>query len=160
MGTEQLGRPDEKKAPMVKCIICENYTEVRKTFACRRCGRSPFCLEHLDSEHKICSGCAADERIHLYNDLRRQQKSIQGFFRLAEFIFIIAAIFFVAKKLFSDHLPEFITENISFEYLFLWGVLAVAGMILCFILRQTQQQKITDLEERLQEHKTYSRYLR
>jgi ribosomal protein L37E len=159
MDRERQAGADDKKAFTVKCVICEKDTEPRKSFVCRRCGKSPFCLEHLDSELKICSGCAAEERIRLYNNLSKQGKSIRGFFRLFEFIFIVAAIFFVAGKLFSEHLPEFITENIFFQYLFLWGGVAVAGIILCFILLQIQQQKIKEIEERLQSHKVYSRYL-
>jgi hypothetical protein len=39
---------------LVKCLICDKSLENGGTFTCKRCRKSPFCLEHLDPEYKIC----------------------------------------------------------------------------------------------------------
>lgn len=143
----------------VKCIICEKLTESQKTFTCRRCKKSPFCFEHMDSEYRVCSGCAAEERMKLYDSLTRQEGSIKGFLRLMQFILVITVIFFGAKKFFYELVPEFLKVNILVEHLFLWGGMALGGMLLCYVLILSQRQKIREIEEKIQDHKTYSRYL-
>lgn len=143
----------------VRCIICEKHAEKQKTFTCRKCRKTPFCLEHLDAEFKLCSGCAAEKRMGLYNNLIRQEGSIKAFLRLIQFIFVVVAVFFVVKQLFYEHVPEFMKVNIFFENLFIWGGVAAGGMVFCYVLLYSQRRKIGEIEEKIQSHKVYSRYV-
>lgn len=151
-------QPDRKKDRTVKCLICDRLAESGKTFTCRKCRKSPFCFEHLDPEYKICSGCAVEERIRLSNSLLRQEKGVRGFLRLSQFILLMAIIFLAAAKLFHEHVPEFIRENIFFEYVYVWGAAAAVGIILCYIVIASQKQKIKEIEGKIRDHKAYSRY--
>jgi ribosomal protein L37E len=148
----------EIKGTLVQCRLCETTVESQKTFACRRCGVSPFCLDHLDRELKVCSGCAAEERIRRYGDMVRQGKNVRGFLRFTQFVFMLAAMFFVSDSLFHEHLPEFLKESIFLEYVLYWGGAAVAGMVFCYIIVVSQKQKMIEVEDKIHSHKDRSRY--
>lgn len=143
---------------MVKCYLCEKSVEGQRTFACRRCRKSPLCPEHLDSEYKVCSGCAAEERIRLYNNLLNQERSVKGFLRFTQFIFILSALFFAGDRLFSAYMPEFLKENIV-EYVYYWGGTAVVGMAFCSMVILSQKQKIKAVQDKIQSHTLHSRYM-
>lgn len=149
----------EIKGSVVTCHLCEKSLERQRSFVCKRCKKSPFCLEHMDSEYKICSGCAAEERIRLYNDIRRQEKSVKGFLRFTQFVFILAAMFFAFDRLVNEHIPEFLKGSIFFEYAFYFGGAAVAGMALCYVIILSQKQKMKEVENKIQSHKGDSRYM-
>lgn len=143
-----------------KCEICGKIAEASRSFACRRCRKSPLCLDHLDSEYRVCSGCAAEERISLYNNLLRQGRSVRGFLRLTEFLFVLAVMFFVAKEFFWEQLPEFIKGNVVFDYVFLWGGAAIAGMVLGFIVIRSQKGRLKEVGDKIEDHKARSRFSR
>ncbi len=143
---------------MVKCMLCEKLIEDRRSFTCKRCGKSPCCLQHLDREYRVCSGCAAEERIRLRGDIMRQARSVKGFLRFTQFVFILAALFFALDMLVNEHVPEVLRESVFFAYVFYWGGAAVAGMVLCYVLILSQQQKRKEIEEWIQSHKAHSRY--
>jgi hypothetical protein len=50
--------------------------------------------------------------------------------------------------------------NVFFDYLFLWGGISLAGMALSYILLISQGQKIRAIEDKIQDHKAYTKYLR
>ncbi len=151
-------QPGRKNAPTVKCLICDRLVERGKTFTCRKCRKSPFFFEHLDPECKICSGCAVEEMIRPSNSLLRQEKGVRGFLRLNQFILLVAFVFVAAAKLFHEHIPEFISGNIFFEYVYVWGAAAVVGIVLCYIVVASQKQKIKEIEGKIRNHKAYWRY--
>ncbi len=146
-------------ASVVKCLLCEKSLETRRSFACGRCKKSPFCLEHLDSEYRVCSGCAAEKRIELYHAIMMQGKSVKGFLRFTQFMFMLAAVFFVFDRLVNEHIPEFLKGSIFFDYVFYWGGAAVAGMALCYVIILSQRQKMKEVEDKIHSHKVHSRYL-
>jgi len=146
----------ETNGSLVKCCLCEKSLESRKSFACKGCKKSPFCLEHLDPEYKVCSGCATEERIRLYNNLLRQEKGVKGFLRLTQFILVMAIIFLAARNLVHEHIPEFIRENMFFEYVFVWGGAAALGIILCYVIISSQKQKMKEIDGKIHDHKVYS----
>lgn len=151
--------PEMNSGRTVQCLICEKFTEKEQTFICRKCRKSPLCFEHLDNEYRSCSGCAAEERMKLHKNLMREEVSVRSFLRLTQFIFILIAIFFVIRRLFYEHVPDFLKVNIFFEYLFLWGGVALSGMALCYIMLLSQRQKIKEVEDKIQSHKVYSQYI-
>ncbi|HXX53262.1 MAG TPA: hypothetical protein VEI28_01685, partial [Thermodesulfovibrionales bacterium] len=55
-------------------------------------------------------------------------------------------------------IPDFLKVNIFFDYLILWGGISLAGMALSYIVLISQGQKIRELEDKIQGHKTSSRY--
>jgi hypothetical protein len=145
-------RPETKETAMVTCIGCDKPVEKARTFMCRKCKRSPFCFTHLDQEFKTCSGCAFEKRVGLYNDLLKQEKSLRGFLRLVQFIFILSAILFSASRLFAERIPDYVRENIFFVYVYLWGGLAVFGMAVCYVLLFLQKKKSAAMDEKI--HRT------
>jgi hypothetical protein len=142
------------------CILCGEKIERQKSFTCRKCRKTPFCLDHLDREYKLCPGCAAERRIKYYNDLLRQEKNIKAFLRLAQFVFMVSAVLFVAGRFFSDYVPEILKDNIFYNHLFVWGGMAIGAMFLCYILVASQKQKVRGIEEKIQDHRVDSRYMR
>ncbi len=150
----------EIKRNLVKCEICEKTVESVRTFTCRRCRKSSFCLDHFDPEYKVCSGCAAEERIRLYNNLLRQERSLKSFLRLAQFLFIVAAISFAARRFLWEDIPQFMKTNVVFEYVFYWGATAIAGMVLCYLIIFSQRGRIKGVQNKIQDHKVYSKYSR
>ncbi len=156
-------KPDlrsSREPDKVRCVLCEEHVEGRKFFTCRRCKKSPFCLNHLDQELKLCPGCATEQRIRRVRDLTRQEKSIRAFLMLSQFIFMVSAIFLVLKRFFDDQLPEILKMNIFYKYLFVWGGASIGGAIFCYVMLSMQKQKVRDVEDKIQDHRVYSRYMR
>jgi hypothetical protein len=149
MSAERKSTRPETRETAVKCIGCDKPVEKAKTFMCRRCKRSPFCFTHLDQEFKICSGCAFEMRVRLYNDLLKQEKSLRGFLRLMQFIFILSALLFSGTRLFVERIPDLVRDNIFFEYVYVWGALAVIGMAVCYMVLFSQKQKAAALNENI-----------
>ena len=160
MTVEGSALKNSKEPDKPKCVLCEEYIEGRKSFTCRKCKKSPFCLDHLDPELKLCPGCATEQRIRRFNDLTRQEKSIRAFLRLSQFIFMVSAIFFVVKRFFYDQLPEILRMNIFYKYLFLWGGMSICGALFCYVMLSVQKQKVREVEDKIQDHRVYSRYMR
>ena len=134
---------------MVTCITCDKPVEREKTFICRKCSRSPFCFTHLDREFNICSGCAFEKRVGLYDDLLKQEKSLRSFLRLMQFIFILSAMLFSGSRLFVERIPDLVRDNIFFAYVYVWGALAVFGMAVCYMVLFSQKQKAAALDEKI-----------
>ena len=147
-----------REGKAVTCVICGKQTVSRKSFACKRCKKAPLCLEHMDREYKVCSGCAAEERFTLYRNLTTQKKNVKGFLRLMQFILILVVMFYGVKRFFYELVPDFLKMNVFFDYLVLWGVISLAGVALCYSILASQRQKIREIEDKLQEHKASSRY--
>ncbi|HWR59726.1 MAG TPA: hypothetical protein VN328_12640 [Thermodesulfovibrionales bacterium] len=148
----------EVKTPV--CFLCNEKIEKHKSFTCRKCRKTPFCLDHLDREYKVCPGCAAERRIKNYNDLLGQEKAVRAFLRLAQFIFMVSAFLFAAGRFFDDYVPEILKENIFYKHLFVWGGLAIGGMLFCYVILYSQRKKVSEVEEKLQDHRVDSRYMR
>jgi len=153
-------RPETSETATVICIGCDKPVEREKTFICRRCKRSPFCFTHLDREFKICSGCAFEKRVGLYNDLLKQEKSLRGFLRLMQFIFLLSAILFSGTRLFVERVPDLVRDNIFFSYVYVWGALAVVGMGFCYVLLFSQKQKASALNVKIHETTAEKRFSR
>jgi hypothetical protein len=147
----------DKAAP---CVICGKQTESQKTFVCKRCKKSPLCFEHMDREYKVCSACAAEERLTLYHNLTTQERNIKSFLRLMQFILMLVIIFYGVKRFLYELVPDFLKVNVFFDYLFLWGGISLAGLALCYIMLISQRQKLREIEDKIQDHKASSRYRR
>ena len=146
----------------MRCIGCDKSVEKARTFMCRKCRRSPFCLAHLDGELKVCSGCAFEKRVSLYNELLKQEKGLKGFLRLIQFIFVLSAMLVSASRFFGERIPDHIRENVLFTYAYLWGGLAVIGMAVSYLVLFLQKQKAASLNEKIHEttaEKKFSRLL-
>lgn len=158
--TPETVSPDPRETKAVSCVICGKKAENQKTFACKRCRKAPLCFEHLDREYKVCSACAAEERLTLYYNLTTQKRNVKSFLRLMQFIFTLVIIFYGVKRFFYELVPEPLKVNVFFDYLFLWGGISLAGMALSYILLISQGQKIRAIEDKIQDHKAYTKYLR
>ena len=77
-----------------------------------------------------------------------------------QFILSLAVIFYCVKRFFYELVPDFLKVNVFFDYLFLWGGISLAGMALSYVLLISQGQKIGEIEEKIQDHKAYTKYLR
>ena len=159
-GREEPVQP-ESKVTTVKCIICEKSLESQKTFTCRRCKKSPLCFEHLDREYRVCSGCAAEERIRTYRDLVGQERSLRGFLRFTQFVFVLAVLLFALDRFFYEYIPESLKSSIFFEadlYLY-FGVVALVGMVICYVFIFSQKQKMKEVRDKIDVHKADSKYM-
>ncbi len=150
----------DREAGTFVCILCNEKVEKQKSFTCRRCRKTPFCLDHLDREYKLCPGCAAERRIKYYNDLLSQEKSLKAFLRLAQFVFMVSAFLFAGGRFFPDYVPAILKDNIFYNNIFVWGGLAIGAVFLCYVLVYSQKQKVREIEEKIQDHRVDSRYMR
>lgn len=151
--------PADAQKAATQCPICEKYTEHVKTFTCKKCRKPDLCLEHMDPEHKTCSGCAMEGRMRLQNEIARQIKSIKGLLGLLQFVFVAAAILFASKRLVYDHLPEFLKESIFLEYSLVWGIISICGMVLCYSFLLLQKQQLTGIGDKVHNQKIQTRYI-
>lgn len=117
-------------------------------------------MTHLDTEYKLCPGCATEQRIKHYNDLLRQERGIIAFLRLTQFIFMVSVILFAADRFSYDLYFEVLSANIFHEYLFLWAGASIFCVIVCYILLFLQKQKMRLMEDKIQDHRISSRYMR
>jgi len=78
--------------------------------------------------------------------------------KLSEFIFIVVAILFAAERLFPDFIPDFIRENIFFQYIFVWGALAIFGILLCSLFLPAQRRKLQEIDSCIRGQKSYRKY--
>ncbi len=151
----------DPKFAVVKCLICEKSIESQNTFTCKRCRKASLCFDHLDREFRLCSGCAAEERIRVYNNLIGQERSLRGFLRFTQFVFVLALLLFALDRFFYEYAPDFLKTNVFFErdlYLY-FGAAAAVGMAFCYALIIPQKQKMKEIKEKIQRHKTDSRYM-
>jgi hypothetical protein len=158
--TPETTSPDTRGGKATTCVICGKQTESQKTFVCKRCRKSPLCFEHMDREYKVCSACAAEERLTLYHNLTTQKRNVKSFLRLMQFILMLVIIFYGVKRFLYELVPDFLKVNVFFDYLFLWGGISLAGLALCYIMLISQRQKLREIEDKIQDHKASSRYRR
>jgi len=146
-----MGQSGTISAPgsTVQCRQCEKYVDADRTFACRGCRKSPICRDHLDRELKLCHACATEERMRQLTEMQSQLRSITGFLRLMQFIFLVVSAFFVVHRLFSDYFPLYLRANVIFQYLYIWGGCAIAGMTAFYFMRSSQQKKVDELESQI-----------
>jgi hypothetical protein len=114
----------------------------------------------MDREYKVCSACAAEERLTLYHNLTTQKRNVKSFLRLMQFILMLVIIFYGVKRFLYELVPDFLKVNVFFDYLFLWGGISLAGLALCYIMLISQRQKLREIEDKIQDHKASSRYRR
>jgi hypothetical protein len=158
--TPEITSADARGGNVATCVICGKQTEGQKTFVCKRCRKSPLCFEHMDREYKVCSACAAEERLTLYHNLTMQKRNVKSFLRLMQFILTLVVIFYGVKRFVYELVPDFLKVNVFFDYLILWGGVSLAGLVLCYIIQISQRQKIREIEDKIQDHKAYTKYLR
>ena len=144
-----------RKENPLKCVSCGRYIDDLRHFGCRKCGKTPLCIDHLDREYKICSSCASEKRLQLYKALTAQEKSLTGFLRLSQFIFIFTAILFSASRIFPEYFPVYLKESTFFEYIYLWGGLSALAMMIVYFLRSSQKRKLTELELKIRQQEAY-----
>ncbi len=118
------------------------------TVTCKRCKKS-LSIEQLDREYNICLTCAAEKRFRIYKDLLNEEKNLNGFLRLEQFIFIIVCLFFTVKRLFNNDIFESMRENVFFEHPVFWGAVAIAGMTFIYILIFSRKQKIIEIDDKI-----------
>jgi hypothetical protein len=138
---------DQRNSTLLRCIQCDNYIEENRSFRCRQCGKSPLCLKHMDRQYRICSRCAIENRLHLYNKWISDHRHVRVFLRLTQFLFILATLFFAALRFYGKHLPDYARENIFAENLYLIGGLAAAGMLFSYIIMKILTGKIEKIED-------------
>jgi len=114
----------------------------------------------MDREYRVCSGCAAEERLTLYHNLTTQKRNVKSFLRLMQFILTLVVIFYGIKRFFYELVPDPLKVNVFFDYLFLWGGISLTGVALCYIILISQRQKIREIEDKLQNHKASTKYFR
>jgi hypothetical protein len=146
-----------KEGAIVQCVVCERYTNSRLTFSCRQCKKSPLCLDHLERKYSVCTWCAADKEIQIYKSLRTQERSINAFLKLSQFIFILVSILFITKKFFFDIIPVYFKDTIFLEYLLPFGGFSVAAITFSCIVLFSQRKQIREIEAKLKVHKNLSK---
>jgi ribosomal protein L34E len=149
---------DKKKGAIVQCVICEEYTDAQYTFSCTQCKKSPLCNRHLERKYGICTWCAAEKEIQDFNSLMTQERSINAFLKLSQFVFLCISILFVAKRLFFDFIPAYLKDMVFFEFLFPFGGAAIAAMVFSYIVLVFQRKRLREIDARIKAQKTPSRY--
>jgi len=146
-----------KEDAIVQCIVCERYTDSRLTFSCRQCRKSPLCLTHKERKYGVCTWCAAEKEMQIYNSLKTQERSIHAFMKLSQFIFILVSMLFIAKKFFFDIIPLYVKDTILLEYLFPFGGFSIAAIAFSYLVLFSQRKKLREIEAKIEVHKNLSR---
>lgn len=134
----------------VQCVECEQFMDPFATFICRSCKRRPLCPTHQDSEFRgLCSTCANGVRRKKLAELQSGLKSLKGFLRLLEFLFIVIAIIFTAQRLMPDLSPPFIWDNFFVKHLYIWGALSAAGFVVLYLVYLGQKNSVRNLMSEL-----------
>ncbi len=137
----------ENAQELIRCSVCDVYLEGGKGFICPRCRRGPLCNSHRVPGQRECASCIFEKQKKDLNDLKTQEHNLRGLLRLLQFVFIVAAIIFIALK---TGIPEvlsmvedsFITTT-NVEYL---GGFAVVGYIFFYGVLYIQRRKIAEME--------------
>jgi hypothetical protein len=113
--------------------MCGAYLEKTEGFICPKCRRGPLCKSHLATEKRICVGCLFGEKSKIFDNLKNQERSIKGFLRFVQFIFILAAIYFVSMKFGALELVDFLKISFLTEtILYIVGALSILGYVIFY----------------------------
>ncbi len=131
----------------VQCVECEQHIDPFAGFICKSCKRRPLCQDHGDPQQRgFCIKCANRMRRRKLNDLKGGLKSMKGFLRLLQFVFLVFAVLFVTQRLMPEVAPAFIWDNFFAKHLYVWGVLSAVGFVAIYIVYLGQKSSIKNLE--------------
>jgi hypothetical protein len=97
----------------------------------------------------MCLKCANRLRRKQLNDLRAGLRSMKGFLRFIQFIFLVSAVLFVAQRLIPEAIPGYIAENIVFRYIYIPSVLSAVGFVVVYFLYLGQKNSVKELESEI-----------
>ena len=141
-----LKRPLEKQEDLAKCPVCEFYFNKSEGFTCIKCRRGLLCKKHKVAGTKECTSCVIERRHKELSDLREQERSIKGFLRLLQFLFLVFAVFFIALKIGLEDTVEFLKDSFIIEALPYIGGGAILGYIVFYFILSNQKAKTLELE--------------
>jgi len=141
-----LKRPLEKQEDLAKCPVCEFYFNKNEGFTCIKCRRGLLCKKHKVAGTKECTSCVIERRHKELSDLREQERSIKGFLRLLQFLFLVFAVFFIALKIGLEDTVEFLKDSFIIEALPYIGGGAILGYIVFYFILSNQKAKTLELE--------------
>ena len=126
------------------------YLKREEGFTCPKCGKGPLCRNHRFPGNRVCTSCAFDAKARTLTDLKSQEQSIRSFLRLAQFVFILFAIFFVSLKLGMLDEVEFLQLAPLTDYvIYAMGGASVLSYILFYIILLGQRNKTREIESEL-----------
>lgn len=141
--------PSEKAE--VQCVECGQYMNQFAAFICKSCRRKPLCPTHKDEEYRgLCARCAGAMRIKKLAEMREGLRSIKGFLRLLQFVFLLFSIIFIAKQLIPGLTPPYILDNFFVDYLYIWGSLSAVGFVAMYIIYLSQKGSVNRLETEIE----------
>ena len=141
-----LKKPLEEQEDLEKCPVCEHYFKRAEGFTCIKCKRGLLCNKHKVAGTKECAGCVMERRNKDLFDLRSQERSLKGFLRLLQFIFLVFAMFFIALKIGLDDTVEFLKDSFIIDILPYIGGGAFLGYIVVYFALHNQKSKTLALE--------------
>lgn len=134
----------------VQCVECGQYIEPFRSFICKSCKRRPLCREHRDPNMRgMCVKCANTLRRNRLNDLKSGLRSMKGFLRFLEFLFLVSAVMFAGQRLMPEIMPAYISENIVFRYSYVPGILSALGFVVVYFIYMGQKNSVKELESEI-----------
>lgn len=141
-----LKRSAEVSEDLVKCPVCEVYVKKTAGFICVTCKRGPLCGKHKIAGSRECASCVFDRRKKDLLVLREQERNLNGFLRLLQFLFLIFAVFFIVLKTGMEDMAEFLQYSFLKDSILYVGIIAVLGYILFYFIQYNQRRNISGLE--------------
>ena len=141
-----LKTPLEKQEDLAKCPVCEFYFKRDEGFTCIKCKRGLLCKKHKVAGTKECTSCVIERRHKELSDLKAQERSLNSFLRLLQFIFLLFAVLFIAYKIGLEDTVEFLKFSFIKEALPYIGGGAFLGYIVFYFILYNQRAKNLELE--------------
>ena len=145
-GKIMLKKPLEKEEDLAKCPVCDFYFDKDEGFTCIKCRRGPLCKRHKVAGTKECASCVMERSNKELSDLKEQERSLKGFLRLLQFLFLVFAVLFIALKIGLENMVEFLQYSFIKEILPYMGSGAFLGYVVFYFILNKQKAKTLELE--------------
>jgi hypothetical protein len=134
---------------LLRCPVCDTYIKKEEGFVCPKCRRGPLCRSHRVPKRRECTSCVFDMQNRELIGLREQEKSLRSFLRLLQFFFVVFAILFVAVRVGTTEMLEFLQDSFVIDGAGYLGALSVTGYVIFYLLLLGQRQRIREMESEL-----------
>lgn len=134
----------------MQCVECGRYIEPLRSFICKSCKRRPLCREHKDPKMLgLCVKCANTIRRDRVDDLKSGLRSMKGFLRFLQFIFLASSILFAVQRLMPEIIPAYISENIVFLHVYIIGIVSAVLFVVVYFIYLGQKNSMRELESEI-----------
>jgi hypothetical protein len=146
-GGPQIKSETVTKEEIRRCPVCGVYLNKGEGFTCPKCHRSPLCNDHKFKGKRVCTSCVFDLKSRELREMKDQENGIGSFLRLAQFVFLLCAVFFISNKMGLFDTVDFLRESLITDYvIYSMGAASIAAYVVFYLLLLNQRSKIGEAE--------------